>query len=617
MDFIYKLFPYKSLFQFDGNTLTAWWVIVIVVIFLFYVFRLLSVTRRIRRKLESLSKDFSEEVIKKDKLFKQVWKDYQESFIEFNGGKKTDEYSYDYFNEKHLLSANTNLRLINSIPATLVGFGILGTFIGLTYGISNFQTSSTEQIKDSIEILLSGMGTAFVSSIYGMLLSLVFTFFERVQVNSLHNSIHSLCYKLDKKFRISKEDERTIELQQQLRLLNEYFIFKDENGNDVKPGNVFRDIFNENKKQSVALQAFSTDLANLIEAGFEKILTDPDKKELHSLIVELKKSTDLMKVAIETEIQKLGDKLQDPATKMIEKMLDDLKGALGNMVNDFNKSVSGSAKDEIENLTKLLGQAGGSLNEFPNKLEEMTDKLNENFQGLQHIVKDISKQTLEQSEDSTRKMREQVEETTSLLGNKIGDLQVGQEVLMTKQTENLQVSENLLKSFNTSIERLNELSNQVNDTVSSFSKVQSELNSASGQLKSITDNVLSSSNSFKEAQLKFAQHSNEFLENNAITIEEIQKSLQHAEKLSNDYSEKFEIIENGLQGIFQQLNTGLEDYRNTVGESVESFLGKYTEALTNTAKSLADAANTQKGIQTELLDELTEQVDKLNRNFRN
>jgi len=587
--------------------MTAWWVIVIVAIFLYYVFMLLNITRRLRGKLESLSKNFAEDLIKNDELFTQVWKDYQESFIEFNEGKKTDELSYDYFNEKNLLSSNTNLRLINSIPATLVGIGILGTFVGLTYGISNFQTGSTEEIKSSIQDLLSGMGTAFVSSIYGMLLSLVFTFFEKVQLNSLHNSIHSLCYNLDKKFKISKEDELTIELNRQEGLLNEYFIFKDESGNDVKPGNVFRDIFNENRKQSTALQSFSTDLANLIEAGFEKILSDPDKKELQSLLIQLKGSTDLMKIAIETEIQKLGDKLQDPATDMIEKMLNDLKSSLGDMVRDFNNSVSGSAKVEIENLTKLLGQAGGSLNDFPNKMEEMTDKLNENFKGLQDIVKEISKQTLEQSEDSTRKMKEQVEQTTQLLGSKIGDLQIGQEVLMTKQTENLQVSESLLNSFNSSIERLNELSNQVNETVSSFSKVQGELNSASGQLKSITENVLSSSNTFKEAQLKFVNHSNEFLTNNASTIGEIQKSLKQAKELSTEYSLKFEIIEKGLQGIFQQINAGLEDYRDTVGESIESFLGKYTEALTNTAKSLSGAASKQE----EILEELTEQLSQL------
>lgn len=607
MEFLYKLFPYKSLFQNDGNTLTAWWVVVIVAIFLFYVFRLLNVTRRLRRKLESLSKNFSEDLIKKDVLFTQVWKDYQESFIDFNGGKKTDEFSYDYFNEKQLLSSNTNLRLINSIPATLVGFGILGTFIGLTYGISNFQTNSTEEIKNSIQDLLSGMGTAFVSSIYGMLLSLVFTFFEKVQVNSLHNSIHRLCYNLDKKFKISKEDERTIELKRQERLLNDYFIFKDESGNDVKPGNVFRDIFTENRKQSVALQAFSTDLANLIEAGFEKILTDPSKKELQSLIIQLKESTDLMKVAIETEIQKLGDKLQDPASEMTQNVVKELETSMAKMMEEFKVSMSGSTKSELENLTTLLGQAGSSLTDFPSKLELMTDNLNQNFMGLQEVVQQISQQTLQQSEQSTKQMRKQVEEMSEILKDKVGDLQVGQEVLMTKQTENLQVSEKLLSSFNSSIERLNELSNQVNETVSSFSKVQGELDSASGQLKSITENVLSSSNSFKEAQLKFAEHSNEFLKNNASTIEEIQKSLKQAKELSTEYSSKFEIIEKGLQGIFQQINTGLEDYRDTVGESVESFLGKYTEALTNTAKSLSGAASKQE----EILEELTEQLSKL------
>lgn len=607
MDFIYKLFPYKSLFQFDGNSLTAWWVVVIVGVFLFYVFRLLNVTRRLRRKLESLSKNFSEDLIKKDVLFTQVWKDYQESFIDFNGGRKTDEFSYDYFNEKQLLSSNTNLKLINSIPATLVGIGILGTFVGLTYGISNFQTDSTEDIKNSIQILLSGMGTAFVSSIYGMLLSLVFTFFEKVQVNSLHNSIHRFCYNLDKKFKISKEDERTIELKRQERLLNDYFIFKDESGNDVKPGNVFRDIFTENRKQSVALQAFSTDLANLIEAGFERILTDPSKKELQSLIIQLKESTDLMKVAIETEIQKLGDKLQDPASEMTQNVVKELETSMAKMMEEFKVSMSGSTKSELENLTTLLGQAGSSLTDFPSKLELMTDNLNQNFMGLQEVVQQISQQTLQQSEQSTKQMRKQVEEMSEILKDKVGDLQVGQEVLMTKQTENLQVSEKLLSSFNSSIERLNELSNQVNETVSSFSKVQGELDSASGQLKSITENVLSSSNSFKEAQLKFAQHSNEFLKNNASTIEEIQKSLKQAKELSTEYSSKFEIIEKGLQSIFQQINTGLEDYRDTVGESVESFLGKYTEALTNTAKSLSGAASKQE----EILEELTEQLSKL------
>lgn len=594
MDFLYKLFPYNSLINIDENTLTAYWSLIILVIFFYFVIRLLLVTRRLRSRLQKHLNDFSEEGIRQDKLLSKVWKDYIESFIQFKDDKKTDEFSYDYFNEKNLLANNTNLKLINSVPATLVGLGILGTFIGLTYGISNFQTSSTEQIKNSIETLLSGMGTAFVSSIFGMSLSILFTFFEKAQIHSLHNSIHRICYYLDRKFRISKDDERQIQSDRQEVLLKNYFIYKDENGNEVKPGNVFRDIYNESRKQSEALHSFSTDLANVIEAGFEKILNDPDKGVVYELN-ELK-----------AEIINLGSKLQDPASEMTQNVVKELESSMAKMVEEFKISMSGSTKTELENLTNLLGQAGNSLIDFPDKLGLMTDNLNDNFKGLQGIVQQISKQTLQQSEESTGQMRKQVEEMSEILKSKVGDLQVGQEVLLDKQSENLQISESLLNSFNTSIEKLNKLSNEVNGTMESFGNVQVELNSASSQLKIITDNVLSSSNSFKEAQLNFSQHSNEFLKNNAETIQEIQKSLSLAKELSNDYSQKFEVIEVGLQEIFGQIGIGLKDYRDTVGESMNSFLGKYTEALTNTAESLSGAASKQEDI----LEELTDQLSK-------
>ena len=594
MDFIYRLFPYNSLFTIDENTLTAWWVLLILGIFLFYVYRLIKVTLLLRKRLQRLLKDFSEDQIKKDKLFSSIWTDYRQSFIDFNGEKKTDDIAFEFFNERNLLASNTNLRMINSVPTTLVGLGILGTFIGLTFGISNFNTGSTEEIKGSIETLLAGMGTAFISSIYGMLLSIVFTFFEKVQIHSLHNSIHNLCYFLDRKFLISKDDERQLLMRRQEKLLKDFFLYQDEAGNAVKPGNVFRDIYKESLKQSVALQTFSTDLANLIEAGFEKILNDPEKGVVHEL-EELK-----------SEIVGLGSKLQDPASEMTQNIVKDLEVAMANMVEEFKVSVSGSAKTEMENLTTLLGEAGASLNSFPNKLEAMTQNLNTNFGSLQEVVSQISRQTLQQSEESTGAMRRQVEEMSEILTTRVGDLQSGQELLMNKQTENLQVSENLLTSLNSSIENLNRLSKEVNETVSTFMDVQGELKSASAQLNGITQNVLTSSDSFKEAQIKFSEQSDEFLENNAQTIIEIQKSLSQAKELSESYSEKFEVIELGLQEIFGQIGTGLKDYQESVSESLGAFLGKYTESLTKTAESLSGAASKQEDI----MEELTEQLSK-------
>ncbi len=600
MDFIYKLFPYKSLYSIDGGTLTAWWVLVIIGIFIFYVFRVLKVTRTLRKRLQLHLDKFSEEKFASDTLFSQPWEDYQASFIDFNSSKKTDEYSYDFFNERQLLNANTNLKLLNSIPSTLVGLGILGTFIGLTYGISNFQTSSTEQIKESIETLLAGMGTAFVTSIYGMLLSLIFTFIEKVQVNSLHNSIHQLSYNLDKIYKISKEDERRMEFEKQEGLLREYFLITDDNNNAIKPGSVFRDIYSESQKQSLALQSFSTDLANLIEAGFEKILNDPDK----GVMFELQ--------SLKNEIVNLGSKLQDPATDMIDRMLEDLKLSLGEMVKEFKTTVSGSAKDELEGLTKILVQAGGSLNDFPIKLAEMTSTLNDNFAGLQDKVKEISDDTLRQSAESVALMKREVIEMSETLRSKVGDLQVGQKVLIEKQTDNIQGTASLLAAFESSVEKLNDLATQISMTVKSFEDVNKEINLTSGHFKNISENVLDSTNKFREGQLKFGEYSNEFLTNNEGTIEGIKSSLELAKDVSVDYADKFGIIENGLNEVFGQIQNGLNEYRESVQDSLKSYLSEYTSALTETTKALSGTASSQH----EVVQDLNDMLDKFLRKVR-
>lgn len=591
-DFLYKLFPYKSLVNPDNNTLTIWWVIATLV--LFFIFLIIMIIKI--KKLSSSLNRFSNIEDITDAALKSVWDEYKSTFFQFKGVLKTYEYASDYFSERNLISKKTILKLLNSIPSTLVGFGILGTFVGLTYGISNFKTSTTDEIKSSIETLLSGMGTAFVSSIWGMFLSIIFTFIEKIMTNRLHSVINEYCYKVDKQYKTTKDDENEIQLLQQEKSLAELFYYKDENNNLVKPSNIYRDIYEESRKQSQALQSFSTDLATKIEVGFESLLSNNQE----DVIPELK--------SLKAEIENLGNNLKDPTTEMTQNVVKDLEVAMSKMIDEFKTSVSGTTKSELENLTSLLNKASISLVDFPFKMQLMTDNLNQNFGDLQKVVQEIATQTLMQSENSTEQMRKQVEEMSEILKNKVGDLQVGQEILIDKQSENLQVSDKLLSAFNQSIEKMNGLSNEVTKTISEFSKVQFELTKASNELLSISKNVNSSSETFKESQMKFASQANLFIENNSKTLQEIQSSLSKAKEVSTDYAQKFTIIQDGLKSIFNQIQTGLNDYRETIGDSLEKFLGKYTESLTKTAESLAGAATQQEDI----LEELTEQLSKLN-----
>ncbi len=596
MDFFYKLFPYKSLVNIDNNTLTIWWVIITIIIFFIGVFHLIQMIHKIKDEVEKSLKVFPNIDNISNSELKSVWEEYKSTFINFNGGSKTDEFASNYFNEMNLISKKTYLKLLNSTPSILVGFGILGTFVGLTFGISNFKTSSTDEIKNSIEILLSGMGTAFVSSIWGMLFSLIFTGLEKIQTHSLHTVLHEYCFKIDKQFKITKDDERKIQLLQQENTLKEIFYYKDENNHLIKPANIFRDIYEESRKQSQALQSFSTDLASKIDAGFESLLLNNQ----NGVIPELR--------LLKAEIENLGKKLQDPTTEMTQNVVKDLEIAMRKMIEEFKTSVSGTTKSELENLTSLLNMAGNSLIDFPSKMQLMTENLNQNFGELQKVVQEIAVQTLTQSEHSINQMRKQVEEISETFINKVGDLQIGQEILINEQSKNLQVSDKLLSVFNQSIEKMNGLSNEVMETISEFSKVQFELTKASNELLNISKNVSSSSETFKESQMKFATQANLFIENNSKTLQEIQSSLSKAKEVSTDYAQKFAVIQDGLKSIFNQIKTGLNDYKDAIGNSLEMFLGKYTESLTKTAESLKNAVTEQESI----LEELTEELSKLN-----
>lgn len=69
---------------------------------------------------------------------------------------------------------NLNYYIFESIPSTFVTLGLLGTFAGIAYGLSTFDTSP-DVIKESIQLLLDGLKTAMYTTLLGVSLSIVFS----------------------------------------------------------------------------------------------------------------------------------------------------------------------------------------------------------------------------------------------------------------------------------------------------------------------------------------------------------------------------------------------------------------------------------------------------------
>lgn len=127
---------------------------------------------------------FKFETLFRQKTLDNLFKDYK-NVVEQQ--KEDDEIVSDieeYINED-VLSLRTWQGLLNQIPGTLTGLGILGTFIGLITGISSIGFSSVEAALESIAVLLGGIEAAFYTSISGVILSIIFNILNRMIWNSM------------------------------------------------------------------------------------------------------------------------------------------------------------------------------------------------------------------------------------------------------------------------------------------------------------------------------------------------------------------------------------------------------------------------------------------------
>ncbi|SFV67085.1 Arginine/ornithine antiporter ArcD [hydrothermal vent metagenome] len=90
-------------------------------------------------------------------------------------------------------------------PSVFPMLGILGTFIAIALSMPDFTVKDLNSLDREISLLLSGIGTAFYASIYGILLSLIWTYFEKRGMAKANRQIYDLEKIYDK--RIWKKSE--------------------------------------------------------------------------------------------------------------------------------------------------------------------------------------------------------------------------------------------------------------------------------------------------------------------------------------------------------------------------------------------------------------------------
>ena len=80
----------------------------------------------------------------------------------------------DYINEDEI-DLHVHKKILEMAPDIFTSLGILGTFIGLVWGLKSFEPSSYETMTTSVSALVDGIKVAFLTSIYGIAFALIYS----------------------------------------------------------------------------------------------------------------------------------------------------------------------------------------------------------------------------------------------------------------------------------------------------------------------------------------------------------------------------------------------------------------------------------------------------------
>ena len=544
-------------------------VVIILIIFGMFVWQAYKV-RLLYKLLEKASNSDDTLNALKEMKISSIAESYAETIcIDIAERKQTNTPALELFSEFSTCSAHKiNLRLLDTAAGTLVGLGLLGTFLGLTLGIKDFDSSSTQNIQKSIQLLLSGMGTAFITSLVGMLLSMIYSLCDKYWRNRLSKHLYVLTKKLDSLYYI---DDRTLddlneqalaksiastmkevvehEMRSVINALNEKLTYNNESGETTTVANAIREILKENQEQSKALKSFSTDLAIELNNGFDEVLS----RQMQQKILPLMENVDATTKAIVEHIDQMASQVSSPATDMIQTVVDELKNSMSEMMKEFSSGLSGSATNELETLAHQLGTAAQSMADFPNNMAHISSTLQVTIEEVKNAVSEISNTSANANSTAMQQMQEQITFATGAISTAISEVKdVMSGLTQSSQQQNEQMKNKLAEAAEKMGTYLTDtttaLSSQVKDSIRNIvddindkqthmlSLQEETISQLKGTITGVTQNAQEQSNQMVGKLAEAAEKMGVFLTG---TVTSLSSSVQQSIKnISDDVSNK-------------------------------------------------------------------------------
>ncbi|MGF1692364.1 hypothetical protein [Photobacterium kagoshimensis] len=466
------------------------------------------------------------------------------------------------FNSSNIVESKLNVRMYTSTPNILTGLGLLFTFVGLMIGISEaavgLSSSDIDAAKQSLNPLLSGASIAFTTSVVGLLLSMIFSVFEKAQF-----------YKLEK-------------------AVKEFSDFLATHIDFVDADKLAAMQLQATQLQTQALADFQVDQQRITDETITRVSKEFRETLLESAGSELKMLGELigkMNDRLEGNITRFTDS-QERMQSVTEKLTHTIEDSFGKVTNQLVDTVNGMGEREDERVQAVI----------------------DNFR---HVMKDIeqshlaiSEQVQLASQQATTATFEQVERMTAeVLPAMINDISSSMTSSVEGFVTRIQTTEesmsSLLSQFPTTVEMLKKMTQEVAGNIEVMGRLQSLNNGSIEQLSDMVAKLNRSSDSLVNANDKASETAqvysivldsvNEAANKNIENTQCVNKAMESLKQTMASQTEHSAEMKRSLQHVFDGLRSGLEDYTqqsNNYMQSLDQYSAEITSNLVEATKEL-------------------------------
>ena len=451
-------------------------------------------------------------------LLKSPWQEFTETLILESGEKiKNTDDAETFFNEATIISPSVNLRFYSSLSNIITGTGILGTFIGLVFGVyeaaEKITVTSTNYVppEEAMKGLLTGASLAFMTSISGLGMSIIFSWYEKHFSNRANN------------------------------LVRQWNLSLDERLERLTPERIAVDTYREVQQQTQELKSFNNELIFSIQQSLEENIIGGLQPVLQDLLAVTREMRDHRELANEEM----------------------LKG----IVDEFKQAIQGAAGKEISSMAETLEKLNESLSQQTNGMVDSHQKMNEETQKLIEKVGQVLNESvvgLEKTLNNIDKAAEKMGDTAHIFVSVIDKINGSFEQLETisRRLENVSIA-------------LEETAGGLTDLNSSQAEAVGSIKEGIEVLRSSQDQVVSSweaySNRFGDIDNSLSKFFTDLQQGVQGYSEQVNTFLKDIDGLMAESVDKLggaaSEIRETVDGLSEQLDAILEAFRNMAQKS--------------------------------------------------